>query len=46
MTESNNRDRESNSESDNRFGKKKILGFGLLVVIAAAAGAAYWWLFE
>jgi membrane fusion protein (multidrug efflux system) len=46
MTESNNRDRESDSESDNRFGKKKILGFGLLVVIAAAAGAAYWWLFE
>ena len=46
MTESNNRDRESNSESDNRFGKKKIVGFGLLVVIAAAAGAAYWWLFE
>jgi len=46
MAELNNRGGESISESKKRFGKKKIVGIGLLVVILAAAGAAYWWVFE
>jgi len=46
VTELNNRDGEPRSESKKRFGKKKIVGLGLLIFIAAAAGAAYWRLFE
>ena len=46
MNELNNRDGEPQSESKNRFGKKKIVALGLLVVMVAAAAAAYWWLFE
>jgi membrane fusion protein (multidrug efflux system) len=46
MAELNNRDGEAKSDTENRFGKKKIVGLGLLVVILAAAGAAYWWFFE
>jgi membrane fusion protein (multidrug efflux system) len=46
MAELNNRDGEPKSDTKNRFGKKKIIGVGLLVVILAAAGAAYWWFFE
>ena len=46
MIKLNNSESESGSESKKRFGKKKIVGLGLLAVIAAAAGAAYWWVFE
>ena len=46
MNELNNRDGEPQSESKNRFGKKKIVALGLLVVMVAAAGAACWWFFE
>jgi len=46
MAEANKRDGESDSDTKNRFSKKKLVGLGLLVFVLAAAAVAYWFFFK